>query len=102
MIRRPPRSTLFPYTTLFRSLHEIRDGDRREQTDDCNHNHDFNKRETAILARSITHTHTYQSLRHVVCQVVLDNDISSFSIACRPPQVSFEQARCQLQAPYTE
>src|SRR5258705_6631561 len=23
MIRRPPRSTLFPYTTLFRSLHEI-------------------------------------------------------------------------------
>src|SRR5256885_4497388 len=24
MIRRPPRSTLFPYTTLFRSLHEMR------------------------------------------------------------------------------
>src|SRR5436305_10020843 len=23
MIRRPPRSTLFPYTTLFRSLHEV-------------------------------------------------------------------------------
>src|SRR3712207_8871507 len=26
MIRRPPRSTLFPYTTLFRSLHEISPG----------------------------------------------------------------------------
>src|SRR3989442_2630203 len=26
MIRRPPRSTLFPYTTLFRSLHEVRFG----------------------------------------------------------------------------
>src|SRR4051794_41717017 len=26
MIRRPPRSTLFPYTTLFRSLEERRDG----------------------------------------------------------------------------
>src|SRR2546422_10113235 len=26
MIRRPPRSTLFPYTTLFRSLEEFRDG----------------------------------------------------------------------------
>src|SRR5256885_5296934 len=25
MIRRPPRSTLFPYTTLFRSVHSIRD-----------------------------------------------------------------------------
>src|SRR5438445_11594312 len=24
MIRRPPRSTLFPYTTLFRSIHELR------------------------------------------------------------------------------
>src|SRR2546429_6737597 len=27
MIRRPPRSTLFPYTTLFRSLHESRERD---------------------------------------------------------------------------
>src|SRR2546429_4545516 len=27
MIRRPPRSTLFPYTTLFRSVHELRDDD---------------------------------------------------------------------------
>src|SRR3712207_7878512 len=26
MIRRPPRSTLFPYTTLFRSLRELREG----------------------------------------------------------------------------
>src|SRR5260221_1592732 len=26
MIRRPPRSTLFPYTTLFRSLHQQSDG----------------------------------------------------------------------------
>src|SRR5256885_2855046 len=28
MMRRPPRSTLFPYTTLFRSLHAWADGDR--------------------------------------------------------------------------
>ena len=27
MIRRPPRSTLFPYTTLFRSLHALEDGE---------------------------------------------------------------------------
>src|SRR5258707_11047738 len=26
MIRRPPRSTLFPYTTLFRSVHKVREG----------------------------------------------------------------------------
>src|SRR5256885_17266800 len=33
MIRRPPRSTLFPYTTLFRSVHEprgLQPGGRRE------------------------------------------------------------------------
>src|SRR2546430_16358315 len=37
MIRRPPRSTLFPYTTLFRSRHvghAIRLGDEREPLDD--------------------------------------------------------------------
>src|SRR5258708_9845026 len=32
MIRRPPRSTLFPYTTLFRS-HAAPDGDRRDDSD---------------------------------------------------------------------
>src|SRR2546427_12002123 len=30
MIRRPPRSTLFPYTTLFRSHHQPRDRERRQ------------------------------------------------------------------------
>src|SRR2546422_10345864 len=33
MIRRPPRSTLFPYTTLFRSLALEEDGEQREQPD---------------------------------------------------------------------
>src|SRR2546427_7834726 len=31
MIRRPPRSTLFPYTTLFRSVHRIPDMDQVER-----------------------------------------------------------------------
>src|SRR5437870_10447949 len=31
MFRRPPRSTLFPYTTLFRSLPRDRDGERLER-----------------------------------------------------------------------
>src|SRR5256885_10572361 len=34
MIRRPPRSTLFPYTTLFRSLLERRELERDRRTDD--------------------------------------------------------------------
>src|SRR3712207_8754338 len=35
MIRRPPRSTLFPYTTLFRSVSAPLDGDRLAQEDEC-------------------------------------------------------------------
>src|SRR5258707_7544300 len=34
MIRRPPRSTLFPYTTLFRSLYLIADAQSDEDVDD--------------------------------------------------------------------
>src|SRR3712207_6994836 len=33
MIRRPPRSTLFPYTTLFRSLTAVRDAERQAAED---------------------------------------------------------------------
>src|SRR5690242_21548450 len=33
MIRRPPRSTLFPYTTLFRSLHDLVHADVGKQQD---------------------------------------------------------------------
>src|SRR2546430_12458331 len=33
MIRRPPRSTLFPYTTLFRSLAVVREGDAVHRAD---------------------------------------------------------------------
>src|SRR3712207_7443389 len=37
MIRRPPRSTLFPYTTLFRSFSLARPGRRREEPDGARH-----------------------------------------------------------------
>src|SRR3712207_6962384 len=38
MIRRPPRSTLFPYTTLFRSRREVEDGD-----EESHHQHRINE-----------------------------------------------------------
>src|SRR3989442_11498573 len=40
MIRRPPRSTLFPYTTLFRSLHRTRELFRRRVERARHHEHD--------------------------------------------------------------
>src|SRR5437899_8666635 len=64
MIRRPPRSTLFPYTTLFRSLGI---GHRRLFT--------F-KSLRALLEqagyRSEEHTSELQSLRHLVCRLLLE------------------------------
>src|SRR3712207_6872022 len=36
MIRRPPRSTLFPYTTLFRSTETAQSGPKNKHTDPCN------------------------------------------------------------------
>src|SRR5258705_923515 len=66
MIRRPPRSTLFPYTTLFRSAAQrrlrgvfrplkIRSPPR-----------------SAARCRSEEHTSELQSLRHLVCRLLLE------------------------------
>src|SRR3712207_7057947 len=50
MIRRPPRSTLFPYTTLFRSLHEV------EQHADEGHRAE-RRREAADVHHAVGPTH---------------------------------------------
>src|SRR5258705_2922893 len=74
MIRRPPRSTLFPYTTLFRSL-ELAAGlletafrlssfwkSARTSRAVC----------AASCGRSEEHTSELQSLRHLVCRLLLE------------------------------
>src|SRR5947199_2437625 len=74
MIRRPPRSTLFPYTTLFRSeaarrrvlpldLRELRPRAAREGR---------GRRTHADGVRSEEHTSELQSLRHLVCRLLLE------------------------------
>src|SRR5258708_13886446 len=80
MIRRPPRSTLFPYTTLFRSIPAIdqkaldRRGREAQQKSACRPPH----RLAAIvqvgqcLARSEEHTSELQSPDHLVCRLLLE------------------------------
>src|SRR5258708_12567039 len=82
MIRRPPRSTLFPYTTLFRSLGAQDADDRRkdrEHDDDCddvmNPLADIGNRtaeEKAAEDRSEEHTSELQSPDHLVCRLLLE------------------------------
>src|SRR5438132_7920261 len=64
MIRRPPRSTLFPYTTLFRSAPQGRRGGQLGRQDDCRH------RQAA--ARSEEHTSELQSHSDLVCRLLLE------------------------------
>src|SRR6201987_6261268 len=70
MIRRPPRSTLFPYTTLFRST---RDRYRRRSTVPPGRS----RPECAKAARSEEHTSELQSPDHLVCRLLLEkkNDL---------------------------
>src|SRR5437899_7175859 len=75
MIRRPPRSTLFPYTTLFRSIAAIaalrraaarfpEQGGRLEVL--------LLAAQVAAQKRSEEHTSELQSLRHLVCRLLLE------------------------------
>src|SRR2546430_10148700 len=93
MIRRPPRSTLFPYTTLFRSrapgrerrvsaATEIGDnqGDDRDQVDlpqqGLGHRQGVAEigasREVAVAHRSEEHTSELQSQSNLVCRLLLE------------------------------
>src|SRR2546422_4455152 len=77
MIRRPPRSTLFPYTTLFRSHLPLRGGGpalllgrdpaRRPDADRL----DVRLR-AGLALRSEEHTSELQSRLHIVCRLLLE------------------------------
>src|SRR2546423_11993030 len=64
MIRRPPRSTLFPYTTLFRSPSTLACPISSVGTPA--------KTRSSPLARSEEHTSELQSLAYLVCRLLLE------------------------------
>src|SRR5262245_62545918 len=71
MIRRPPRSTLFPYTTLFRS--QPRGASELEVEDqDQPRRGPFRGGGVGLGLRSEEHTSELQSLRHLVCRLLLE------------------------------
>src|SRR5436853_3066264 len=78
MIRRPPRSTLFPYTTLFRSedaLDARRERGRvaqRRREDATARAQVVEDRRRVARERSEEHTSELQSLRHLVCRLLLE------------------------------
>src|SRR2546422_2369348 len=79
MIRRPPRSTLFPYTTLFRSTRSAAYPDdvpgavKRERLE-----------ELLEVQRSEEHTSELQSRLHLVCRLLLEKKKKPNSSMPRP------------------
>src|SRR2546425_8201730 len=81
MIRRPPRSTLFPYTTLFRSIYYIGFGiifgiiyqGPRQYLGYLNlHTGDSPAALSTPIQRSEEHTSELQSLAYLVCRLLLE------------------------------
>src|SRR5690554_7479911 len=72
MIRRPPRSTLFPYTTLFRSLLEDEAGPAAGLVDPCLHVGAGGLDDVGLELRSEEHTSELQSRPHLVCRLLLE------------------------------
>src|SRR2546426_8207923 len=68
MIRRPPRSTLFPYTTLFRSFSETGRGASKASADLQADRPPLTRREV----RSEEHTSELQSPCNLVCRLLLE------------------------------
>src|SRR5258708_8545344 len=94
MIRRPPRSTLFPYTTLFRSplepgqlgalfsrrkgLPKILKGHPYDGVPKHDRGHvSYTRRRPDIVDRSEEHTSELQSPDHLVCRLLLETKIAS-------------------------
>src|SRR2546427_8007791 len=75
MIRRPPRSTLFPYTTLFRSVrdaHRPRERAGRAAVARGSEPRAADSRRAACSARSEEHTSELQSQSNLVCRLLLE------------------------------
>src|SRR5947209_11469713 len=63
IIRRPPGSTLFPYTTLFRSAAALHHGDSRDPV---------YLHQLVRIGRSEEHTSELQSRQYLVCRLLLE------------------------------
>src|SRR5258708_29355993 len=87
MIRRPPRSTLFPYTTLFRSGFDQRARDLVDWSSVGAHRHG-NLESAGQEDRSEEHTSELQSPDHIVCRLLLEKIIEFGSRNFRPHNAS--------------
>src|SRR3712207_7196360 len=102
MIRRPPRSTLFPYTTLFRSMTSLNlvlagptsdyqqyvsESARNATGSNGTYTYTFTNRVPAgatgsFSIRSEEHTSELQSRQYIVCRLLLEKNNISYAVYC--------------------
>src|SRR5438034_4510550 len=88
MIRRPPRSTLFPYTTLFRSLTPAEQERIQQQM------RTWTQLTPAERQRSEEHTSELQSHSEIVCRLLLQKKKKGFRLhTCRNRNISTQDIR---------
>src|SRR2546429_1308778 len=96
MIRRPPRSTLFPYTTLFRSFESLAktlQAPHPNETDGtCCKTEAVGHFFVARRRRSEEHTSELQSRLHLVCRLLLEKNKSRISTIAGYPLVASQPA----------
>src|SRR2546423_10958081 len=101
MIRRPPRSTLFPYTTLFRSRKMIKAaaclqgiGSRRPLCGvPASQPHVRNVLPSLRVRRSEEHTSELQSLAYLVCRLLLEKKKKTTTFATRRDTIAHVERR---------
>src|SRR5690349_22894889 len=100
MIRRPPRSTLFPYTTLFRSLVTNKTPGPEDLTPiAASGDHGLVLMEPApfgVIGRSEEHTSELQSRRDLVCRLLLEKKNHQRSNLFTFTQLAFHQIQSHI------
>src|SRR5256886_13628702 len=98
MIRRPPRSTLFPYTTLFRSVSDVHDG-RQVPVDPGALEHAADPARLQLGEREVRseeHTSELQSQSNLVCRLLLEKKKKIPSTLLLPHLLSTSSHRVAL------
>src|SRR5258707_10626043 len=97
MIRRPPRSTLFPYTTLFRSLEiprcaivHLRSGPSHHPGMTLEH---LDENRDGAKDRSEEHTSELQSRQYLVCRLLLEKKKKKPVASSSPVSTTLSPAR---------
>src|SRR6266487_5928523 len=89
MIRRPPRSTLFPYTTLFRSTRIVVRGQECGEL-----------RRDVDPRRSEEHTSELQSPVHLVCRLLLEKKKNKKHTSLPPKKTTYKLTKLDKQQSY--